>query len=87
MTALVTSVVVEQPLRSAVRGLPSRRRARPFPAPALQRVAQRYAFFAFLCGFLLFRINKPANTHRAKSRGGGLICAHLRATRLHLTSR
>jgi len=34
---------------------------------------------------LLFRINTHVNAHRVKSRGGGLRCAHLRATQL-LTS-
>ncbi len=31
---------------------------------------------------LLFRIDKRVNAHGVKSRGGGLKCAHLRATPL-----
>jgi hypothetical protein len=45
MTALVTSVVVEQPLRSDVRARPSfKRHARPFPAPAPQSAAALLLF-------------------------------------------
>jgi hypothetical protein len=43
---------------------------------------QRYVYFTFLCGFLFIRISKRVNAHRVKSRGGGLKCAHLRATPL-----
>jgi hypothetical protein len=32
--------------------------------------------------FLLFRSHARVNAHRVKSRGGGLKCAHLRATPL-----
>src|ERR1039458_3832524 len=45
MTSLVTSVVVEQPLRSDVRARPSfKRHARPFPAPAPQSAAALLLF-------------------------------------------
>jgi hypothetical protein len=45
MTALVTSVVVEQPLRLDVRARPSfKRHARPFPAPAPQSAAALLLF-------------------------------------------
>ena len=37
---------------------------------------QRYVYFTFLCGFLFIRISK--------NRGGGLKCAHLRATPLRV---
>jgi hypothetical protein len=45
MTALVTSVVVEQPLRPDVRARPSfKRHARPFPAAAPQSAAALLLF-------------------------------------------
>jgi hypothetical protein len=44
--------------------------------------AQRHAQFAFLCGFLLLRITNYVSAHRVNRRGGGLRCAHLRATPL-----
>jgi hypothetical protein len=46
---------------------------------------QKYVYSTFVCGVLFIRISTRVNAHHAKSRGGGLKCAHLRATPLQLT--
>ena len=53
----------------------------PTSCAQIRLVALRYpSAGGFLCGFLLFRVDKPVSAHRIKSRGGGLKCARPRAT-------